>query len=302
MGGAFTTFNGVTVNRIVRLNPDGTQDTAFTSNTGTGANSGVDEISVQSDDKIILSGYYISAFNGVAANQILRLNSNGTRDTIFTTNIGTGPDDLIFTVDVQSDGKILVGGRFENWNGTAARGIVRLNSDGTRDTTFETSLGAGSEVNFVEVFSTFTRSDGKVLVSVAFTTVTNQGFISLVETKDLVVLKNSDGTLDTNFSTNIGTEGANFNIYDIKVQEDGKILLGGFFSTWNFQPASTVVRLNSDGTQDIGFTTNTGTSAGGGVNEIAIQSDQKIIIGGDFTNFNGIVRNNIARLGGDFAG
>ena len=302
LGGAFTTFNGVTVNRIVRLNPDGTQDTAFTSNTGTGANSGVTEISVQSDDKIILSGYYISAFNGVAANQILRLNSNGTRDTTFTTNIGTGPDDLILTVDVQSDGKILVGGRFENWNGTAARGIVRLNSNGTRDTTFETSLGAGSEVNFVEVFSTFTRSDGKVLVSVAFTTVTNQGFISLVETKYLVVLKNSDGTLDTNFSTNIGTEGANFNIYDIKVQEDGKILLGGLFSTWNFQPVSTVLRLNSDGTQDIGFTTNTGTGESGRVNEIAIQSDQKIIIGGNFKNFNGTVRNNIARLGGDFAG
>ncbi len=302
LGGSFTTFNGITVSRIVRLNSDGGIDIDFTINTVSGANSAVNAIAIQSDDKIILSGYYISAFNGVAANQILRLNSDGTRDTTFTNNIGTGPDDLIFTVDVQSDGKILVGGRFANWNGTAARGIVRLNSDGTRDTTFATNLGAGSEVDFVEVSSISTRSDGKVLASVVFTTVTNSGFISTVTTKYLVVLINSDGTLDTNFSTNIGTEGANSNIYDIKVQEDGKILLGGFFSTWNFEPASRILRLNSDGTQDIGFTTKTGTGASGQINAIAIQSDQKIIIGGNFRNFNGIVRNSIARLSGDFAG
>jgi uncharacterized delta-60 repeat protein len=302
LGGSFTTFNGTTVNRIVRLNSDGSPDTAFTTNTGSGANSQVNAISIQSDGKIILAGHYISSFNGVAANKIVRLNSDGTRDTTFTANIGTGADDLIFTVDAQSDGKILVGGRFANWNGTAARGIVRLNSNGTQDTTFATNLGAGSEVNFVEVFSTFTRSDGKALVSASFTTVTNSGFISLVTTKYLVVLANLDGTLDTNFSTNIGTEGADSNIYDMKVQEDGKILLGGFFSTWNFQPASRVLRLNSDGTQDIGFTTKTGTGASGQVNAIAIQSDQKIIIGGNFTNFNGIVRSGIARLSGDFAG
>jgi len=90
LGGGFTKFNGVTVNYIVRLNSDGTVDTAFAANTGAfvGANSNIYRIAIQSDGKILVGGGF-TAFNGTVTNYILRLNSDGTRDTTFTTNAGT---------------------------------------------------------------------------------------------------------------------------------------------------------------------------------------------------------------------
>ena len=54
------------------------------------------------------------------------LNSDGTRDSAFSTNIGTGPDNQVNTITIQSDGKIILGGDFETWNGTTVGRIVRL--------------------------------------------------------------------------------------------------------------------------------------------------------------------------------
>ena len=88
IGGSYLTFNGVTVNRIVRLNSDGTRDTAFTTNTGTAFNSNVNAIAIQSDGKIVCSGFF-TTFNGTTVNRIVRLNSDGTRDTAFTLFRGT---------------------------------------------------------------------------------------------------------------------------------------------------------------------------------------------------------------------
>jgi len=144
VGGYFTSWNGTTVGNIVRLNADGTRDTAFTTNTGTGANSYILSVAIQSDGKILVGGEF-SSWNGTAVNYIVRLNSDGTRDTAFTTNTGTGADDYIFSVAIQSDGKILVGGFFGAWNGTTVGRIVRLNSDGTRDTAFTTNTGTGAD-------------------------------------------------------------------------------------------------------------------------------------------------------------
>ena len=62
---------------------------------------------------------------------LVRLNSNGSIDTSF--NIGTGFDNTVWTIDIQPDGKILVGGDFSTYNGTSRNRIVRLNSNGSID-------------------------------------------------------------------------------------------------------------------------------------------------------------------------
>ena len=166
IGGSFSQWNGTNVGRIVRLNSDGTLDTAFTTNNGTGANASfVYEIAVQSDGKILVSGQF-TAWNGTTVGRIVRLNSDGTLDTTFTTNTGTGTNNIIRSIAVQSDGKILVSGQFTSWNGTNVGYIVRLNSDGTRDTTFTTNNGTGAN-NIV--YSIAIQPDGKILVGGQFT-------------------------------------------------------------------------------------------------------------------------------------
>ena len=74
LGGAFTSFNGLTENRIIRLNPDGTRDNSF--NTGTGFDGGVNSIIIQNDEKILIGGSFIS-YNGINQNGIIRLNTDG---------------------------------------------------------------------------------------------------------------------------------------------------------------------------------------------------------------------------------
>jgi uncharacterized delta-60 repeat protein len=287
LGGSFTAWNGVTVGRIARLNSDGTLDTTFTTNTGTGSNSVVNTIAIQSDGKILAGGFF-SAWNGVTVGFIVRLNSDGTRDTTFTTNTGTGANDVVRSLLVQSDGKILVGGGFSTWNGVTVGFIVRLNSDGTRDTAFTTNTGTGANNN---VWKIAIQSDGKIVLGGSFTTWNGA-------TVNRIVRLNSDGTRDTAFTTNTGT-GANNIVEAIAIQSDGKILAGGDFITWNGVTVNRIVRLNSDGTRDTTFTTNTGTGANSTVRSLLVQSDGKILVGGGFSTWNGVTVGRIVRLNTD---
>jgi uncharacterized delta-60 repeat protein len=287
LGGGFTTFNGATVTRIVRLNADGTRDTAFTTNAGTGANGTVNSLVIQSDGKIVLGGSF-TTFNGVTVNRIVRLNADGTRDTTFTTNAGTGTNGVVSKVETQSDGKILIGGSFSGFNGVTVNRIVRLNSNGTRDTTFTTNTGTGAD-GIVDAIAI--QSDGKIILGGDFTTFNSA-------TVNEIVRLNANGTRDTAFTTNTGTGTVN-GVEVIVIQTDGKIIIGGGFTTFNGVTVNRIVRLNADGTRDTAFTTNTGTGAGSTVNSIAIQSDGKILIGGVFATFNGVTVNRIVRLNAD---
>ena len=97
-------------------------------NIGTGFNNTVRVINIQPDGKILVGGGF-STYNGTTRNRIIRLNSNGSIDTSF--NIGTGFNGNVFTIDIQPDGKILVGGDFTTYNGTTSNRIIRLNPNGS---------------------------------------------------------------------------------------------------------------------------------------------------------------------------
>ena len=290
VGGQFTAWNNVTVGRIVRLDSDGTRDTAFTTNTGTAANGTVSAVALQSDGKILVGGQF-TAWNGTTVGRIVRLNSDGTRDTTFTTNTGTAANSTVNEIAVQSDGKIVIGGLFATWNGTTVNRIVWLNSDGTRDTAFTTNTGTAAGTTMTGVNAIALQSDGKILLGGLFATWNGT-------TVNRVVRLNSDGTRDTAFTTNTGTA-ANGTVSEIALQSDGKILVGGFFTTWNGTTVGRIVRLNSDGTRDTTFTTNTGTAASSTVNAIALQSDGKILLGGAFATWNGTTVGYIVRLNSD---
>jgi uncharacterized delta-60 repeat protein len=287
VGGSFTTWGNVRLNRLGRLNLDGTLDTTFNSNLGSGANATVSSIAIQSDGKILAGGTF-TTWNGTTVNRIVRLNSDGTRDTTFTTNTGTAANGQVVEISIQADGKILVGGVFTIWNDTTVNRIVRLNSDGTRDTSFSTSIGNGP--NNV-IYSMVAQTDGKILVGGAFTSWNGNNI-------NRAIRLNSDGTIDNTYSTNFGTAANNI-VLSIVVQPDGKTLMCGTFTTWNGTTVNRIVRLNSDGTRDTTFTTNTGTAANDSVSSIAIQPNGKIIISGSFLYWNGAGTSEVVRLNSD---
>ena len=100
MGGSFSVLNGITRNCLVRLNNDGTEDTSFYTNLGTGFNqvaNSIYRISIQSDGKILVGGEF-TTLNGITRNRLVRLNNDGTVDTSFYTNLGTGFNALVFAI------------------------------------------------------------------------------------------------------------------------------------------------------------------------------------------------------------
>jgi uncharacterized delta-60 repeat protein len=277
LGGGFTSYNGATENRIVRLNADGSKDSSF--NTGTAFNSGVITIQQQTDGKILVGGFF-TTYNGITENYIIRLNSDGSKDNTFTT--GTGFNSAVYAIYPQADGKILVGGFFSTYNGVTENSIIRLNSDGSKDTSFNNGTGFNNGIRTIKQ-----QTDGKILVGGDFTSYNGV-------TENRIVRLNADGSKDTSF--NLGT-GFNNTIYTIQPQTDGKILVGGEFTSFNGLTENKIVRLNPDGSKDTSF--NTGTGFNEFVRTIHQQADGKILVGGFFTTYNGITENYIIRLNSD---
>jgi uncharacterized delta-60 repeat protein len=277
VGGQFTTYNGVTRNRLTRLSNDGSVDVAF--NLAVGFNASVLTSAIQGDGKIIVGGVFTS-FNNSALNRIARLNSDGTTDLTF--NVGSGFTGNVHAIALQPDGKAIVGGLFNSYNGSSVSNIVRLNQDGTIDLTFDT----GTTLNGV-IFSISLQSDGKIIVGGAFTSLNGS-------TVNRIARLNSDGYVDITF--NSGT-GFNMSVNTISIQSDGKIIVGGDFNEFNGMPINRIARLNSDGSLDATF--NTGTGFNEGVLTSYVQADGKIMLGGWFVNYNGISRSKIARLNQD---
>jgi uncharacterized delta-60 repeat protein len=274
IGGNFTTYNGTSINRIARLNTDGTLDATF--NPGTGASGAVRNITLQSDGKMIIGGDF-TTYNGTSRNRIARLNTDGTLDTTF--NPGTGANILVNSTTLQSDGKIIIGGDFTTYNGTSRNRIARLNTDGTLDTTFNPGTGASGSVGSVNL-----QSDGKIIIGGFFTTYNGTS-------RNRIARLNTDGTLDTTFNPGTGADNL---IFFTALQSDGKIIIGGNFTTYNGTSRNRIARLNTDGTLDTTFNPTTG--ADNNITFITLQSDGKIIITGPFTAYNGVSRNRVARL------
>jgi len=204
----------------------------------------------------------------------------GSLDASF--NPGAGVDQSVFSMAVQGDGKIVIGGDFTLVNELSRNRIARLNSDGLVDEGFNPGLGADDLVSAVAIQS------NKVIIAGFFTAVdgTPRGSIARL---------NSNGSLDTGFDPGAGADGP---ILALAVQGDGKVLVGGLFTTIDGIPRGNIARLNSDGSVDSSFDPGTGVTGESfsTVNALALQSDGKVIIGGTFTNVNGVLRSHVARL------
>ena len=262
---AGSSYNGSNYDfAVVRYNTDGSLDTTFGTGgkvtTSIGSDPDVaNSVVLQSDGKIVAAGYSHNGSNFDFA--IVRYNTNGSLDTTFdadgkqTTSIGSGTDGANSAV-LQSDGKIVAAGYSHNGTNTDFA-VVRYNTDGSLDTTFDTdgkqttAIGSGTEV----ANSVVLQGDGKIVAAGYSHNGTNTDFA--------VVRYNTDGSLDTTFDTDgkqttaigSGTEVAN----SVVLQGDGKIVAAGYSHNGTNEDFA-VVRYSANvsdapGSNDSGSTT-----------------------------------------------
>ena len=286
-GGAFTVANGTGMNRIARLNTDGTLDEGFL-NGMAGVDGSVNALINQADDRIVVGGAFAN-IDGVVRHGVARLMTDGSLDTSF--NPGSGADSTVFALAetfINGSREIYVGGAFSSYYGTSSPGVVRLNNDGTVDASFATGLGANGTVYAIAAYPTNSvYNAGKVLVGGLFTNFNGSVVGNLVRL-------NGDGSLDTNFSYHVSADSA---VRAIAIQLDDKVLIGGDFTNVNAVAVHHLARLNAtDGTLDTAFNTQAAPGFNGTVSTIVLQADNCLVVGGQFTSANGTFRHGITRL------
>ena len=262
--GLFNEVEGARHRSIAPFNDDGTMDAGFDAQAG-GA---VHAVAVQPDGKIVLAGDFGSV-NGISSKTVARVLPDGQIDDTFSP--GRGGDKEARSLAVQPDGRILVGGNFIRFNGESHQRIVRLNEDGSVDSSFKASLNQAA-------WRIVVQPDGQILVRGHFTQVNGAPRFGLARLK-------SDGSLDDSFAPQQRLE----NSTTMAVQPDGKILV-----TTRRGP---VVRLNIDGSADETFQSN--VTVDGSIAGFAVDSRGRVIIGGNFSTFGDLAARNLVRLNSD---
>jgi uncharacterized delta-60 repeat protein len=285
----------------------GQEDVAFSDSLGNFqiTSGSVFWIAKQSTGKILLFGQFsptLATYNGTSLKFLVRLNTDYTIDTTFNNggagfafSFSAGPSVL----QVQSDDKIIIGtcglGGTVSYNGTTINGIMRLNSDGTLDTAFQTNVGTGC-INPTAQPLLYLQNNGQIVFGGVFTTfngVSRPGLIRL----------NTDGTLDTTFSTNVGTAGAAAGMFAACETSGGLLLIGGGFRTFNGNTRGLIVALNANGTENAAFQTNLGTAFGndGSANKVSslVPQGTQTLIGFFDSLYKGNTRNGLIRLNSD---
>lgn len=298
VSGRFTAFDGATRNHIARLNINGTIDAAYATGTGF-AGFSTNGLALQSDGKVIVSGDY-TMYDGIARARIARLGTNGGLDATFAPGTGFGPGPT-GALAVQADGKVLVGGAFDTFNGSTRYDLVRLNSSASLDPSFD--IGSGfdfpSDLNGAPT-DLVVQPDGRIIVVGGF--LWYDGLSPFVGTICRGILRLDQlGGLDNSFEHggdyNDPIDGFTGTPYAVALQPDGRIVVGGDFTSYEGVARNRIIRLNADGSVDPTF--DPGTGFNDPVHALVIQSDGRILVGGDFTSFNGASRERIARLNAD---
>ncbi len=303
-GGSFSIVSSVNTGNIFKLDPNGNLDGTF--NAGHSFYAGViGSISPfssgarvlrmikQQDGKILVAGQFSRYFDKITR-CIVRLNPNGTFDETFQTGL-PGADHEILDMALQTDGKIVIVGRFSSVNGLSRTRIARLNADGSLDENFIPD--GWSPVTNAGVNAVAIAPDGSIYIGGSFTSYFTNGAFSTAY-KRLFRL-NPDGKLDESFvpaNINSGT------IQTLLVQSNGKIVMGGSgLFVDNSNSLGNVLRFNTDGSLDNSFNNGQQTiPSNASVARIKFNKDStQILIAGSFSTYGGVPSSGLTRVDKD---
>ena len=202
---------------------------------------------------------------------------------------------FVGTMVVQPDGNILVGGGFFGTNSIGGQErwlVARLDPITGQADSFNPNANMAVCCNAPHVSALAVQPDGKVLIAGGFIGMAPNGGPQINRAGFARMEK--DGFADKTLNLNIVGPLTSF-VTATAVQRDGKLLIGGIFSTVLGVTRNNIARLNTDGTLDMGFNPNANSE----VDAIAVQPDDKILVGGFFNGTNSIggqTRNYMARL------
>jgi uncharacterized delta-60 repeat protein len=318
MGGDFYEVNGVFRKGVARLDTNGVVDLTF--DPGAGANSPIRAVVVQPDGRLLLAGSF-SRFAGRPYNRLARLNPDGSRDASFEP--GLGADHAVYALALQTDGKTLVAGSFNDIGGMRVSGITRLNADGSLDLTYETQPGADGTVQAVALLphgaaciaGDFGRVGGVARSRVArlLPAAADAGAPKILAGPESLVVKSG---ADAYFGVLASGQPApsyqwqlnhadlpaaerwflrlpnvrvtNAGSYSVNVRNARGSVASGLAFLWVTPPS------RSAGAPDIDFYSGLGPSDA--VRSVFVQPDRRLLIAGAFTEVNGVQTPHLARL------
>jgi uncharacterized delta-60 repeat protein len=254
LGGYFSSIGGERRINIGRLNPDGTLDTEFRSDTEIGVwqNAQVNAVALQVDGRILVGGRFTTVA-GQSRSNLCRLWPDGALDAGF--NCQT--DGAVENILVRPDGKILLSGGFTHVNGETHVRVARVWPDGAVDRSF--LAGVNESVRAIAL-----GPNGSVLLAGSIYAANGTACGPIVR-----LLENGD--LDPTFAMS-----ADVYVRTMALQPDGKILFSGGSSGNGGKIDSGLIRLLPDGTFDTTFH----SPSARGITALALQADGGIIVGG----------------------
>lgn len=263
IGGRFTTYNGQTFNRIVKLNEDGSVNDVF--NSGTGFNNYVYGLAKHKKGVIVVGAF--TSYNGTATNGIIKLKQDGTIDTSFDFGTGLQGADRAYSVLTTSDNKVVVGGHFTGYRDNASNKLVRINADGSWDSSFV--VGSGPNGNVLEIKEDLDRS---IIFCGNFSGYDGDSFIGICKV-------DQNGTADNDWSLPFNSGSSTTSI---DIQSNGKYIIAGSFTSFDGNSVGRIIRLNADYSLDTTFNPGTGFNA---LANAKLLTNGQIICFGQFTTF-----------------
>ena len=217
-------------NNIYKFNKDGIPDNSFSGKSISSLGGGADDTDLKKDyntNKIILDGTS-STYGSTLYQGVVRLNNDFSIDTTFLAagfSPTAEPGNFVFAVEPLSNGQYLVGGAFQNYSGfTNQDFLIRLNNDGSLDTTFDW----GSTLTNDYVFDIVVQSSGKIIAAAA---------------QNQVSRWNTNGSLDTTWTTGF----VNLAATSLMLYPNDALLVGGYFATYNSVLHPKLVKVDEDG-------------------------------------------------------
>lgn len=323
IGGEFSEYDNSAiaggVNRLARINADGTLDRTFAYGNFTGPSGPILPMVYLPDEQQYLVGGFFTGYDQVShVYSIAKVYVNGGVGQRFVSRpsgaatpasaLEGGFRGTVSELFVQSDKKIMAIGSFRYYvrpnydlttvesgidslhlDSTMIQNIARLHPDGTLDSSYhydlvnhKGKLTVNGGISRAELLA-----DDKLMIAGNFTTYEGQNISRIARL-------NADGSLDAGFNPGAGPDQA---ISDFILQPDGKIICSGNFKKFNGVNTGGIVRLNADGSLDATF--NVGDGADGYVTKLGLIPGGNIIAAGSFRKFAGVTRSNFVVLAPD---